>query len=50
MEELSRPRGDVPFGWILALWRLLARRRKACRAPPVAPPRHLPDWPGFLRW
>ena len=49
MEELIRPQGDVPFGWALALWRLLTRRRKApCPAPPTAlnPP---PDWPGFLR-
>ncbi len=52
MEELARPQGDVPFGWALALWRWLVRRRQAAR-PTTPPPTRLDTltaWPGFLRW
>lgn len=34
MEELTRPRGDRPFGWLAALLRLWSARKVRRAAPP----------------
>ncbi len=39
MEELTRSQGDRPFGWLEALRRLFARRRRR----PAPRPRPAPD-------
>lgn len=53
MEELSRLQGDTPFGWPLALWRLLTRRggRLAGATRPGKPVQgpEPPPW-SLLRW
>lgn len=44
MEELTRLRGDVPFGWLAALRLWLARRRARPPARPLEARAHLlPD-------
>jgi hypothetical protein len=47
MEELARPRGDKPFGWLEALRRLIGRRGRRpspCPRPwPDQRPHLLPD-------
>ena len=51
MEELSRPSGDAPFGWALALWRFMTRRRRARPARAPEQSQDMRAWPaGFLRW